>query len=303
MRRIRNLVRQYFGFSRGETNGFFLLLLLLAGIVAAPFLARRSPAPYDPTADRLLLDSLVAQMEGERPYTPGTRHQPQPQRYQFNPNHLDLAQWQELGVPRYVAQRIINDLKKIYGRTDSLYQQLYPYMELPADRPPREPAAPRDRTFPPREPAYARREPAPPRPARRFEITPFDLNLADTVQLKQIRGIGSRLSARIVTFRDRLGGFHALEQLQEVYGLPPEMVDSLRKYGFVQPGFRPERIALNSATVDELRAHPYIAPPIARAIVSYRGQHGPYQQVADLQKIKIIDQALYQKIHPYLTVE
>lgn len=306
MRQIRTWIRHYFGFSRGETNAFFLLLLLLGILVAAPLLVRRNPAPYDPTADRMLLDSLIAQMEEERSAVPRTK--PQPQRYRFNPNQIDLEEWQRLGVPRYVAQRIINyrskagdyryrsDLKKIYGLTDSLYQQLYPYIDLPADRPPRQTPAPR-------EPTYARRESEPARPTRKFEITPFDLNLADTVQLKQIRGIGSRLSTRIVNFRDRLGGFHRAEQLQEVYGLPPEMVDSLAKYGFVQQGFVPNRIPLNTASVDDLRAHPYISPPVARAIVSYRGQHGLFQQVADLQKIKIIDQELYQKIQPYITVE
>ncbi|CAN5855507.1 hypothetical protein BH24BAC1_BH24BAC1_00450 [soil metagenome] len=271
MRQIKNWIRRYFGFSQGETNAFFLLILLLGLLVAAPFLARRSPPPYDPTSDQRLLDSLVAQMEEERSVVPPTR--PQPQLYRFNPNQIGLEEWQRLGVPRFVAQRIINyrskagdyryrsDLKKIYGLTDSLYQQLYPYMDLPAERPPRETPAPR-------EPAFARREPEPRRPNRRVEIAPFDLNLADTVQLKQIRGIGSRFSSRIVNFRDRLGGFHGIEQLQEVYGLPPEVVDSLRKYGFVQPGFRPNRISLNTASVDDLRAHPYITPTLARAIVN-----------------------------------
>ena len=306
MRQINNWIRRYFGFSRGETNAFFLLILLLGVLVAAPFLARRSPPPYDPTSDQMLLDSLVAQMEEDRP--PVLPDRPPPQRYRFNPNQIGLEEWQLLGVPRFVAQRIINyrskagdyryrsDLKKIYGLTDSLYQQLYPYIDLPADRPPRETPAPR-------EPAFARREPEPRRATRKVEVTPFDINLADTVQLKQIRGIGSRFSSRIVNFRNRLGGFHSMEQLQEVYGLPPEMVDSLRKYGFVQLGFTPNRILLNTASVDDLRAHPYITPSIARAIVNYRGQHGPFRQVADLQKIKIIDRELYQKIYPYLTVD
>ncbi len=147
MRKTKDWIRRYFGFSQGETNAFFLLILLLGLLVAAPFLARRSPPPYDPAADQRLLDSLVAQMEEERSVLPPSQR-PQLQRYRFNPNQIGLEEWQQLGVPRYVAQRIINyrskagdyryrsDLKKIYGLTDSLYQQLYPFIDLPADRPP-----------------------------------------------------------------------------------------------------------------------------------------------------------------------
>jgi competence protein ComEA len=305
MKRIRNWVRRYFGFSRGETNAFWVLILLLVLIIFSPLLLRQLPEPYDPTTDRILLDSLVARLEEKRPAPPAVTAEPL---HLFNPNQLSVAEWQRLGVPQAVARRIINyrskagdyryrsDLKKIYGLTDSLYLRLYPYMDLPAEKPVREAPAPR-------EPRYARREPETGRPARRpFQITPFDINLADTVQLKQIRGIGSKLSARIVLFRNRLGGLHRLDQVGEVYGLPAEMVDSLRKYSFVEAGFVPNRIQLNAATYDELRAHPYISNPEARAIVAYREQHGPYQQVEEILKIKLISEEFLRKVRPYLTL-
>jgi len=38
----------------------------------------------------------------------------------------------------------------------------------------------------------------------------FDLNIADTTQLKSIYGIGSKLSARIVKYRNRLGALYTL---------------------------------------------------------------------------------------------
>src|SRR5690606_33714388 len=49
-----------------------------------------------------------------------------------------------------------------------------------------------------------------------------DLNTATAEELKSVNGIGDKLSARIVKFRDRLGGFLVDSQLYDVYGLGPE---------------------------------------------------------------------------------
>jgi competence protein ComEA len=133
-------------------------------------------------------------------------------------------------------------------------------------------------------------------------LAPFNINNADTTQLKQIRGIGSKLSARIVKYRDRLGGFYSLEQLREVYGLQPEVIDSLNKYTFVAKAHTPARINLNTATIDELRTHPYMTSNLARAIVAYREQHGRFESVEELKQIKIIKPEQYEKLKPYLGV-
>ena len=48
------------------------------------------------------------------------------------------------------------------------------------------------------------------------EVTIVDLNKADTSILKRIPGIGSTLARMIVVYRQRLGGFYDVSQLQEV---------------------------------------------------------------------------------------
>jgi competence ComEA-like helix-hairpin-helix protein len=173
-------------------------------------------------------------------------------------------------------------------------------MQLPDNQPPRE-YTPRNQ---PKYPTYAVN---PDRPKSKytpksFHLTPFNINTADTAQLKKIRGIGSKLSARIVKFRDKLGGFGNMGQLQEVYGLSPEVIDSLQKYTFVESSFRPQQFNVNEATIEQLRQHPYIGFNLARHIIAYRTQHGPFQALEDLQKIKTIDPATFQKIRPYLAL-
>ncbi|MFT2007478.1 ComEA family DNA-binding protein [Pontibacter sp. 13R65] len=319
MKKLKRLIRRHLGFSQGEVNGFLLLISLLVLFTAATILYDTflfpAPAAADLNREQQVLDSLVAQLE-LRDETRRNTSQFKPPAVAlkpFNPNTLSAEQWQELGLPKFLAQRILNyrqkvgdfthkaEVQKIYGLPDSVYQQLRPYIQLPDERPSKYGNRSRDMAATPDRPAagfnreYPRRE--------KFVLAPFNINTADTTQLKQIRGIGSKLSARIVKYRDGLGGFRDMGQLREVFGLSPEVVDSLQKYSYVQQGYMPHKtVELNTATADQLRVHPYISPNLARAIVAYREQHGPYKQVEDIQKIKIVNPELYEKLRPYLTL-
>lgn len=310
LKEVLRQVRDYFSFSQREVRQVFLLLVALALLIASPFLFFQDDVPYDPTADQQTLDSLVVQLDAQAEATEKARSYRKPIRlYRFNPNALTVAQWQELGLNPYIAQRILNyrakagdfkskaQLQKIYGLPDSLFQLWYPYIDLPDESPGyARTDKPFSGSFPENRPKtnYAR---------KRWELQPFDLNTADTTQLKQIRGIGSKLSARIVKFRDKLGGFHTVEQVAEVYGLAPEVVDSVRKYGYVEKGAPVKKINLNTATFEELRQHPYIGYQLARAVVSYRTQHGPFPNVEELRKIKLLNEEAFRKMQPYLAIE
>jgi competence protein ComEA len=311
MTRINYWLRRYFGFSQGEVYGFLGIIFFLVLLVCYPLLYRSNSVSYDPSLDRLLLDNLVAQMESEPARYPEAFKPAVSFRLRtFNPNQVEIADWQQMGVPRRVAQRIINyrqkagdyrfksDLKKIYGLSDSLYHRLYPYIDLPADKPARRQGGVFQSNY-----RVVERQDKEKGYSFKSALVPFDLNQADTVQLKQIRGIGSKLSARILLFRQKLGGFYDKRQVVEVYGLAPEVADSLCKYGFVRPGYNPKQIPLNLASSEQLQAHPYIRPQIAHALIMYREQHGDYQQVADIKKIKLIDQELFTKLQPYLTLQ
>jgi competence ComEA-like helix-hairpin-helix protein len=64
------------------------------------------------------------------------------------------------------------------------------------------------------------------------------------------------------------------------------------------------KINLNTASVADLDAHPYISKRQAELIVAYREQHGAYHAPEDITKMRAIaDQAWLSKIKPYLGVE
>ena len=89
-------------------------------------------------------------------------------------------------------------------------------------------------------------------------IATFDINTATEAQLTAIRGIGPTLSARIIKFRDKLGGFISQAQYQEVYGLEPAVVAALKQQTRIRASFQPTKLNINTAAVKTLAAHPYI---------------------------------------------
>ncbi|HEX8427808.1 helix-hairpin-helix domain-containing protein [Hymenobacter sp.] len=324
-------VRRYFGFSRRETSGFWVLLGLLLACLLLPPLLRPRLTTYDPTSDQQQLDALAAELTAQREtkptYASYSRYprRPYPARVRvprvllapFNPNLFTSVDWQARGLPLWLAERLVKyrdvvggfrakeQIRKAYGLSDTTYARLAPYIQLPEQLPPREAHTYASR-YPTTPGTTLAGAPATSKFARKpRNLQPFDLNAADTTQLMQIRGIGRGLSTRIVEYRQRLGGFQEEGQLAEIYSLrdAPDLVDSLRKYTFVRSGFALNSLDVNNAPFEILQAHPYLGKRLARVLVAYRQQHGPFRQPADLRQIRILDEATFTKLQPYVVIK
>ncbi|SHK38510.1 ComEA family DNA-binding protein [Hymenobacter psychrotolerans] len=324
--------RRYFGFSRRETSGFVVLLALLVLLLFAPTLLRPHLPSYQPAADRQHLNQWAAELAAQRQPRPayGSRypkrtyaarpHVPQVALAPFDPNLFSATDWQARGLPAWLGERLVKyrdavggfrakeQLRRAYGLSDTTYARLAPYIQLPEQLSARE-----ARTYAGRSPdgagsRFAGKSFAEATPSKYTRkprnLQPFDLNVADTTQLMRIRGIGRGLSARVVEYRQRLGGFRSASQLAELYSLrdAPDLVDSLRKYTFVRPDFAPAGVDVNNASFETLQAHPYVGKRLARVLVAFRQQHGPFRQPADLRQIRILDEATYERLLPYLVL-
>ena len=128
---------------------------------------------------------------------------------------------------------------------------------------------------------------------------PIDINSADTTELQQLYGIGPTFALRIVKFRNLLGGFARKEQLLEVYGMTEERYNGFVEHVTVDPS-KVHRIDINTATVEQLKRHPYLDYYQARAIVDYRNQGNFYRSMDDLKKISLIDPTTLTKIEGYI---
>jgi competence protein ComEA len=298
---VRTL-RNFFGTTRSQTNGFIMLfLILVVGIFSQPVMRWwESSLPRDFTADKAELDSLLAIWETEKEIEPTTPEKLPITYFAFNPNAASKDELIALGFPDKLASRILNyrtkggkfkvkaDLRKIYGMDSLLYTAIAPHILLPdkIEYPKSE-----KKTFADRE-----------KPVKEKPVA-FNLNEADTIQLQKIYGIGSVLAKRIIKYRDRLGGFFAHAQLTEVHGLDSTVIKKITTASYLPYPVMVQTINLNTADENTLATHPYLSKNIARAIVTYRFQHGKFQSVNDLLHINLIDKRILAKVSPYLTVD
>lgn len=129
----------------------------------------------------------------------------------------------------------------------------------------------------------------------------IDINLADSAALERLPGIGEKLSIRIVRYRDRLGGFVALDQLKEVYGLSDSTFNFITRYLDINVAFKPLQIAVNKADYMQFRRHPYMTTSVLKALLAYRKTHGSIPDFKSCELIaKQIGDSLPTRIKPYL---
>lgn len=98
-----------------------------------------------------------------------------------------------------------------------------------------------------------------------------------------------------------LGGFIVKEQLLEAYGIDSALFESIEKHLEIKT-LNLVTINLNSAFEPQLR-HPYISRQLASLIVNYRKMHGNYKSKEEIRNIPLINDELYRKLAPYLTIE
>ena len=213
------------------------------------------------------------------------------QLFPFDPNTLDSAGLVELGIPRFVVSNILRYRSKggfyfsaerfseTYGLSSSLYNKLNPFIVIESQR------------------IYEMKTDT-------FPDTPIivDLNTADSVQLMQLKGVRNFLARSILRFRKASGGFISKEQLLEVYGMNEQLYASISQFCTVDPGAI-TKLKVNSASVDKLRAHPYLDFYQAKALYEYRRKKGKLQSIRELNHIEELDSATLNKISLYLSFE
>lgn len=303
---VRRWVRDFFTLSQAQVNGFIVLVpLLIVVLISEPvwewYIGRQEE---DFTASQAILDSLIRVWEeqpneaSQRISTPDSLGRAEPEHvfFHFDPNAITSSDMRKLGFSAGLATTIVHyrekggkfrikaDVLKIYGLDTSFYNELNDFIDLP-EKANSIPFRKTERTA----------------VVRHLEV--FDLNQADTTQLREISGIGKRLSARIVKYREALGGFVHPDQLYEVYGLDSMVVLRLKERAVLADHFVPVRFNINKVNEGTLATHPYIKANVARAVVTYRFQHGEFKTMDDLRKIPTMDDETIRKIAPYLILE
>jgi len=214
--------------------------------------------------------------------------------HSFDPNKVAEKEWVSMGLPleafrsldRYRSKggkiRVPEQMMKVRRLDSSIARQLVSLVKIDSSLMPAR-----------KQMSFVARAPKLPEPR-------FDINLADSNQLKKVFGIGSKTAARILRYRDNLGGFLRMDQLYEVFGLDSLVIEDLMEKSFLSNKPEIKTLNPNTATEEELSLHPYIRRNLARLIVRYRNQHPPYSKPEDLLGIRLIRPEQVEKIRPYL---
>ncbi len=271
----RRQIKDLFHFNRGERGGLVVLLLILAGNMAATLVIPHLdvPAEYDFTE----FEQVAGEIEARRT------------RDSLAKAELRQMEWRKASRdrPRYPDNPPWSSRK---GRAP------YPAGAGPATGTDRDPPAKADSGALVKNHTAGTRNTAPADTGLVLE-----LNAADSLDLQQLRGIGPSFSRRIVKYRQMLGGYARKEQLLEVYGMDSARYAMISDHLVVDTA-RLHKINLNTATIKELMRHPYIEFYVAKLLVTFRERTGQVGSFAQLEANSGIPPDLLRRIRPYLAL-
>lgn len=296
--------KDFFYYTKSERRVILLLLaiaLLLLGIWAVMEYLRPVEVPVT-LSESEEIDSFLANLEEQekirKSHTP--KNEISAVLQPFDPNTADSVLLRQLGLPVYIVRNILKyrakggvfrspeSFSRIYGLKEEVYQKLKPYITI----------APLVSVSHVRTDTFRQLKDTIPYIPKYEEGTIVDLNKADTSILKRIPGIGSTLARMIVVYRQRLGGFYDVSQLQEV----PHVRVELNKWFVVTPAGL-HKIQVNSASLDKLRSHPYMDFYKAKAIMEYRRKRGKIKGLSQLSMFEEFTEKDLKRLFPYLTFE
>lgn len=301
--------KDFFYFSLSERRAIYVLLVLIAVLIIAIIWTPTSgvQSVYDVAeADSLVLK--LKQKEERKSFSKNERIQGTVPTAlaPFEPNLADSIELLRLGLPSYVVNNVIKYRQKggrfstpesfarIYGLTEEKFKELKPYIYISKDFIKK----PEQRKFLQERPKREHKMDSLPKPFKYPEGTLVDVNAADTTELKKIPGIGSGIARRIVAYRNRLGGFYSLEQLNEVEFVSADLFkwfklesDSIRK------------LPINRVGLDKLRAHPYINFYQAKVIVEYRRKRGEIKSLSQLSLYEEFTEKDLKRLSAYVSFD
>jgi len=318
-----NFLKEYFTFSRGERNGITVLLIIIILLIFLPyaisFLRERKEIDFSQFKKEIEEFEKRQALAQERDRSQKTASF---ELFYFDPNEIGEHDWKKLGVSERTARNVMkyrekggvfwekDDLLKIYGFDSSIYGILEPYIVITEDD---GQSSEKYAMNPFDKPVYRKQYEKKQQPRKNFEYDKkteykpkedvlVELNVADSLALVRVNGIGPTLSARIIKYRNLLGGFVHVEQLMEVYGMDSTLFQTM-KPSLIVDNARISKIPINAISQNDLERHPYFKRNVARAILNYRQQHGNFTAIDDLKKIYVVDEKLFQKIKPYIALE
>jgi len=288
--------KTYFNFTKRQQLGVSLLLSIIIVLQCVYYFGDFSSIekPFESNQ----LEAFEKELDSLRLVRLTTK----PKIFPFNPNYISDFKGYTLGmslkeIDRLHAYRKRNkwvnsakEFQKITQVSDSLLKTISPYFKFPEWVTNPKPK----KTFV----SYANYN------KERSFSDKIALNTATAKQLQQVNGIGEKLSARIIKFRNKFkGGFIADIQLQDIYGLKPEVIQRIMQQFTVKTPRTIIKIKLNSASVEELVTIQHIDYDLAYEIIDQRTLREKFNSINELTKVKGFPSEKIEIIKLYLTLD
>ena len=292
-------LKSHFTFSKQQRSGILLLLLLIVALLCIYwFVAFSEEDTLDISSAEIVavqkeMDSLrLVEIENKKPKL-----------YPFNPNFITDYKGYTLGMTNGEIDRLLKyrkegkwinsaaDFKRVTEVSDSLLNELSPYFKFP------------DWVTNPKPKSNFSNNKTDKGFAEKPYAQKIDLNKATEEQLQQVSGIGEALSKRIVSYREKLGGFSNDIELNSVYGLNPEVVQRTLNLFTVKTPREITKINVNKASASDIATIPGISFEMARKIWEFRRLREKISTIQELDKIEGMTERKLQLIQLYLSVE
>ncbi|WP_162927170.1 helix-hairpin-helix domain-containing protein [Flavobacterium anhuiense] len=274
-------LNKYFYFTKQQRIGIFILFLIMIGLQMFYLLSDFNILEIKNTEKEQWL-ALQSEIDQKKLIDKNAK----PSNYLFNPNFISDYKGYKLGmsveeIDRLVAFRKENkyvnsaeEFKKVTGISDSLLNKISPLFKFPdwKQNKPIYSSEKKDfsiKSFPKKE-----------------KIAILDINQATQEDLMKIYGIAEGLSSRILKQKEILGSFVSMDQMKDIWGLSPEVINELNGHFKVVIPPTLKKINVNEASLKELSQFSYFKYGLAKQIVTYRSMNGNFNNIEDLAKIK-----------------
>ncbi|MCD4774394.1 MAG: helix-hairpin-helix domain-containing protein, partial [Bacteroidales bacterium] len=300
--------KEYFSFNKRERQGIFVLLSLILTLLLINVLLPKFTYNTEFDSSEFEKEMLFFEKSRDRYFDSlnnirqmkliSESNDQQIKLFKFDPNHLSAEEWKKLGLSEKQIKVINNykekggkfykkeDLKKIYSISESKYKLLEPFITIPTKK-------------------KQQRKKQQKETIKKTQVKKkiiIELNSADSAGLTKLYGIGPAFSSRIIKYRNLLGGFYSKDQLLEIYGFDSTRLKMIIKNISVETE-KIKKININNAGFKELLRHPYISYELTSQIFKLKNKQGQLKNIKQLKKIDLVNDSLFQKLVPYLSVK
>ena len=272
-----SIIKSFLTYSKSQRIGillFFGIIMLVQGVYFFYDFTTKKTTDIEQSKWLTLQSTIDSLKLDNKNYKPTI--------YPFNPNFITDFKGYKLGmsleeIDRLLAYRKQNkfvnsaaEFQAVTKVSDSLLNTISPYFKFP------DWIKNKKNNFQ----TFAKKDFSKPE-----KIIVLDINKATKEDLMKVYGIGDKISDRILEQKEKYGAFISMEQMDDIWGLSPEVIEKLKSSFVVKSTSNCKKININNASVKELSQFTFFRYQLAKDIVIYRTMNGDIN-IEDLAKIK-----------------